>query len=109
MQQLPRDAETRACFVAEEGNLWISEDYQSQESRVLASVSNDTAMLHIYDPGECADMHALVAYMSYPKFIPRDTPIEDISKKYKNLRQDAKSIEFCIVLTNYVLCISMET
>lgn len=96
IQQLPRDAETRACFVAEEGNLWVSEDYQSQESRVLASVSNDSAMLHIYDPGECADMHALVAYKSYPKLIPRDTPIEDISKEYKDLRQEAKKIEFCI-------------
>ena len=29
VQQLPRDAETRACFVSEKGNLWISEDYQS--------------------------------------------------------------------------------
>ena len=34
VQQLPRDAETRACFISEKGNLWISEDYQSQESRV---------------------------------------------------------------------------
>ena len=96
VQQLPRDAETRACFISEKGNLWISEDYQSQESRVLASVANDSAMLHIYDPGECADMHALVAYMSYPHIIPRDTPIAEISKKYKQYRQSAKSIEFCI-------------
>lgn len=29
MQQLPRDKETRAAFVAEKGNLWISEDYMS--------------------------------------------------------------------------------
>ena len=98
VQQLPRDAETRACFVSEEGNLWISEDYQSQESRLLASVANDAAMLHIYDPGECADMHALVAYMSYPHIIPRETPISEISSKYKEYRQSAKSIEFCIVL-----------
>lgn len=53
-------------------------------------------MLHIYDPGECEDMHALVAYMSYPHIIPRDTPISEISKKYKQYRQSAKSIEFCI-------------
>ena len=96
VQQIPREAETRACFVAEKGNLWISEDYQSQESRLLASVANDAAMLHIYDPGECADMHALVAYMSYPNIIPRDTKISDIADKYKSARQNAKSIEFCI-------------
>ena len=95
-QQIPRKAETRACFISEKGNKWISEDFQSQESRVLASVANDAAMLHIYDPGECADMHALVAYMSYPKEIPRDTPISEIPKKYKQYRQAAKSIEFAI-------------
>lgn len=100
VQQIPREAETRACFIAEKGNLWISEDYQSQESRLLASVANDAAMLHIYDPGECADMHALVAYMSYPNIIPRDTKIADIADKYKSARQDAKSIEFCIIPDN---------
>lgn len=26
MQQLPADAETRACFIAEKGNLWVSCD-----------------------------------------------------------------------------------
>ena len=96
MQQLPRDAETRACFVCEKGNRFISEDYQSQESRIIASVANDAAMLHIYDPGECGDMHSLVAYMSYPDQIPRDTKIEDIASLYKPLRQEAKTVEFAI-------------
>ena len=96
MQQLPRDAETRACFVCEKGNRFISEDYQSQESRIIASVANDAAMLHIYDPGECGDMHSLVAYMSYPDQIPRDTKIEDIAGLYKPLRQEAKTVEFAI-------------
>ena len=96
LQQLPRDAETRACFVCEKGNRFISEDYQSQESRIIASVANDAAMLHIYDPGECGDMHSLVAYMSYPDQIPRDTKIEDIAGLFKPLRQEAKTVEFAI-------------
>ena len=95
LQQIPRDSETRACFVCEEGNKFISEDYQSQESRIIASVSEDPAMLHIYEPGQCEDMHALVAYMSYPDKIPRDTKIEDIAVLYKSVRQDAKGVEFC--------------
>ena len=95
VQQLPRDAETRACFVAEPGNLFISEDYQSQESRLLASVTNDSALIDLYING-CGDLHSLTAYMSYPNEIPRDTKIEDIAVKYKSLRQSAKSIEFCI-------------
>lgn len=31
MQQLPHDEETRACFVAEPGNLWVSCDYAAIE------------------------------------------------------------------------------
>ena len=95
VQQLPRDAETRACFVAEPGNLFISEDYQSQESRLLASVTNDPALIDLYLNG-CGDLHSLTAYMSYPNEIPRDIKIEEIAVKYKSLRQSAKSIEFCI-------------
>ena len=41
-------------------------------------------------------MHNLVAYMSYKKQIPRDTPVKDIKKLYPNLRQAAKGIEFAI-------------
>lgn len=95
VQQLPRDAETRACFVSEEGNKFISEDYQSQESRLLASVTNDPALMELYTTG-CGDFHSLTAYISYTNEIPRDTKIEDIAVKYKSLRQAAKSIEFCI-------------
>ena len=96
MQQLPRDKVTRACFVCEKGNRFISEDYQSQESRIIASVANDKAMLHIYEPGECGDMHSLVAYMAYPNIIPRETKIEDIADLYKPVRQEAKTVEFAI-------------
>lgn len=96
LQQIPRDAETRACFISEEGNSWVSVDYQSQESRVLASVAKDSAMLHIYDEGQCGDMHSLVAFMSYPDKIPRDEPIENIKKDFHKLRSEAKGIEFAI-------------
>ena len=95
VQQLPRSAETRACFVAEPGNLFISEDYSAQESRLLASVTNDPALIDLYTNG-CGDLHSLTAYMSFPDIIPRDTKIEDIASLYKEARQEAKSIEFCI-------------
>lgn len=95
VQQLPRDKETRACFVAEKGNLFISEDYMAQESRLLASVTNDPALIDLYTNG-CGDLHSLTAYMSFPDIIPRDTRIEDIKDLYSNLRQEAKPIEFAI-------------
>lgn len=95
MQNLPHDPETRACFTSEEGNAWLSADYQSQESRIIASVSKDEKMIDLFEHG-CGDVHSLVAYMSYPNIIPRDTKVEDIKKLYHNWRQKAKSIEFAI-------------
>lgn len=95
LQNLPNDAETRACFTSESGNAWLSADYQSQESRIIASVSKDEAMIKLFEEG-CGDVHSLVAYMSYVHIIPRDTRIEDIKKLYHQARQDAKGIEFAI-------------
>ena len=95
LQNLPHDKVTRSCFTAEEGNVWISSDYQSQESRLIASVSADKAMIDLFETG-CGDVHSLVAYMSYPNIIPRNTRIEDIKKLYHEQRQDAKGIEFAV-------------
>ena len=95
IQNLPHDPETRACFTSEEGKAWLSADYQSQESRIIASVSKDKAMIDLFEEG-CGDVHSLVAYMSYSNVIPRDTKIEDIKKLYHNERQEAKGIEFAI-------------
>ena len=91
---LPSDAETRACFVAEEGNKWISIDYSGQETYLMASIANDKAIIRELTEGS-GDIHSLTAYMSY-KEIPRDTRISDIKKLYHDLRQDAKGIEFAI-------------
>lgn len=91
---MPSDAETRACFVAEKGNKWISIDYSGQETYLLASIANDEAIIRELTEGS-GDIHSLTAYMSY-KEIPRDTPIKDIKKLYHNLRSEAKGIEFAI-------------
>ena len=91
---LPANAETRACFVAEQGNRWISIDYSGQETYLMASIANDEAIIEELTNGS-GDIHSLTAYMSYSE-IPRDTPIKDIKKLYHNLRQEAKGIEFAI-------------
>lgn len=88
---LPADAQTRACFVAEPGNKWISIDYSGQETYLLASIANDQAIIKELMEGS-GDIHSLTAYMAYQQ-IPRDTPIKDIKKKYHSLRQEAKGIE----------------
>lgn len=93
LQNLPADEITRASFCAEEGNAWISVDYCGEESVLMADMSKDEAMLNVFLKGE--DMHSTVAYMIYPDKIPRETPIKDIKKLYKHLRQEAKGPEFC--------------
>lgn len=93
-QNFPSDVETRACFVSEVDNVWISCDYSGQESRVIADVANDQAMLDLFNK-DCGDIHSLVAKMSYPKIIG-DCPITEIKSKYKHWRQEAKGVEFAI-------------
>ena len=93
MQQLPHDAETRACFIGEPGNKWISADYQGQESCIIASTANDTAMIDLLQSK--GDIHSLVAKMSYPDIIG-DTPVDEVKSKFKFYRQEAKGIEFAI-------------
>lgn len=94
LQNLPADKETRACFVAEKGNLWISADYQGQESRLIASIANDAAMIDLFNNG-CGDVHSLTAKMAYPHIIG-DCPVEEIKDKFKKYRQEAKGVEFAI-------------
>lgn len=91
---LPSDEVTRACFVAERGNRWISIDYSGQETYLMASIADDKAIIKELTEGS-GDIHSLTAYMSYQE-IPRDTPVKDIKKKFHNLRQEAKGIEFAI-------------
>ena len=35
IQQLPHDEQTRSCFVAESGNLWVSCDYSAKQKIIL--------------------------------------------------------------------------
>ena len=90
IQQLPHDAETRACFTAPNGYLWSSCDFSALESRLGADIYNEKSMLEEFLHGS-GDMHSLCAYMDE---IPRDTPIKDIKKKFPHFRSAVKAIEF---------------
>lgn len=93
LQNLPHDALTRSCFISEKGNKWISADYSGQESYLMASMANDEAMLEELTNGS-GDLHSLTAKMVFQQ-IPRDMPLKDIKKNFKELRQEAKGYEFC--------------
>lgn len=90
-QNFPADPETRACFISGEGYTWISCDYSGQESRIIADVTADPALIDLFNNG-CGDVHSLTAKMSYPDVI-KDCPVEEVKSKFKHYRQEAKGIE----------------
>ena len=92
MLNMPADAETRACFIAEEGNKWISIDYSGQESFIMADVANDKEMIRELTYGE-KDLHTLTAKIVFPE-IPKDMSAKEVKKQYHKLRQEAKGYEF---------------
>lgn len=91
MQQLPHDAETRACFVPEPGNLWVSCDYSAIESRLGADIYKEQSMIDEFLHGS-GDMHSLVAKMIFPEL--KDIPVKEIKDKFPHLRSKAKPVEF---------------
>ena len=93
MQNLPSDEETRACFVAEEGNRWGSIDYKGEESFLMASIANDKAMLEELIHGD-KDLHTLTAKIVFSNIIPKDCPTEVVKTKYHDLRKISKGYEF---------------
>ena len=100
-QNFPHDPETRACFISGRGMKWISCDYSGQESRIIADVTDDKALLDLFNVG-CGDVHSLVAKMSFPDIVG-DCPVEEIKKKFSAQRQDAKGVEFAINKTTCFL------
>ena len=90
MQQLPHDAVTRACFVADKGNLWVSCDYAAIESRLGGAIYEEQSIIDEFLYGS-GDMHSLVAKMVFKELA--DVPVKEIKKRYPHLRSAAKPIE----------------
>lgn len=93
LQNIPADEETRACFESEKGNAWISEDFASEESVILANISKDEKMLDIFR--QKGDLHSLVAKMCFPDQL-KDIDVKDIKRLRPDLRKAAKSPEFTL-------------
>ena len=89
---LPKDSLTRSCFIANEGNKWISIDYSGQESFIMADIANDKAMIEELMEGG-GDLHSLTARMVFEE-IPNDFPIPKIKEQFHELRGKAKGYEF---------------
>ena len=89
---LPSDAETRACFIAEPGNRWISIDYSGQESFIMGDIANDKAILNELNNGD-KDLHTLTAKIVFD-YIPKDMTAKEVKTKFHKERQLSKGYEF---------------
>ena len=94
MQQLPHDATTRACFVAEKGNLFCSCDYSAMEARIGADVYNEHKLLDEFLYGS-GDTHAAYAKAVFAKEL-EEVDTKDVKAKRPDLRSKVKSIEFAV-------------
>lgn len=97
MQNLPARGEDgkvcRACFTAEEGNVFVSCDYSAEESRVSADVWNEKSLLDAFEND--IDTHNLYAKMCFPEEL-KDIDVKDVKSLRPDLRQAAKSAEFAV-------------
>jgi DNA polymerase-1 len=81
LQNLPRDARYRACFLAPPGRVLIKCDFSQIELRIAAKLTNERRMLEAYARGE--DLHMRTARLLLGE--------EDVTKE---ARQVAKSANF---------------
>ncbi|ASR77148.1 DNA polymerase I [Mycobacterium phage MyraDee] len=78
-QTLPSgDWMIRRCFLADEGHLISSVDYQAQELRVLAALSGDKTMIQAFKDG--ADLHLMTARAAFGEHITKDDPERKYAK-----------------------------
>lgn len=93
MQNIPNNKETRACFIAEEGNTLIIADYKSQEIVCLTNRSLDPGLLEFFDKG-FEDAHSFNAQKIWPELA--DLSLEEIKENHGDKRQYAKIGSFCL-------------
>lgn len=86
IQQIPREARFRSCFIAPEGRKLVLADYSQIELRVAAQISGDVRMKSAYARGE--DLHRLTASLI------SDIPAEQVTPSQ---RQAAKAVNFGLI------------
>jgi DNA polymerase I-like protein with 3'-5' exonuclease and polymerase domains len=83
LQQIPREAEYRRCFIAREGYRFIKADYSQIELRLAAKAALEERMIEAF--AQRIDLHALTASRLL------DKPLSQVSK---GDRQLAKAVNF---------------
>ena len=96
IQNIPKDDETRACFIPEDGYSLIDVDYTAQEDLVFTEMSREPKLIEFYnDTTTKRDGHSFVAKMCYPEIL-NDIPELEVADKFPKLRSEAKKAKFAI-------------
>jgi DNA polymerase-1 len=82
LQTLPRGPEVRHCVLPEEGHVLYAIDYDGQEARQFASLSNDPAFIQAFLDG--LDVHRYTASLAYG--VPMEDVTDDQRSTAKNTR-----------------------
>ena len=93
IQQLPHDAETRACFTATQGHKVIDCDWSAAEARLAGDIYQDKAIIDMFLKG--LDSHSVYAKAFFPDEL-KDVAVEDVKRQRPDLRQLAKGPEFAL-------------
>ena len=88
----PSDSETRKCFVANPGFKIVACDYNAQEVRTTADITQDKALIESINKD--LDLHCMFARVMYPELA--DLSDDEIKKNHKAERQSAKAPRFTI-------------
>lgn len=98
LQNIPQDEGYRKAFTTTIGNKLVDADYSSQESRILAELSGDEAMISFFNDGHPVhgeDYHSFTATKMFS--LMRNEPELVINKKtHPEERNAAKNISFKI-------------
>lgn len=98
LQNIPADKGYRKAFVAPQGYTLLNDDYSSQESRILAEVSGDEAMISFFNDGHPvhgSDYHSFTGTKMFS--LMRNDPTLIVSKEtHPEERNAAKNISFKI-------------
>lgn len=97
LQNIPNGEEYRHCFYSKD-YIWVNADYSSQESRILADVSNNTTLIDFFNNGHeifGEDMHSFAA-TNMQRVIKKDPNILVTKKSDPKARQTAKALNFAL-------------
>jgi DNA polymerase-1 len=95
LQNLPADAETRACFVAEEGCQFCDCDYHAQEDFIFTELSQEPKLIAFYNDTSERDGHSFVAKICFPEDL-NDIQENEVKSVFPKLRALAKKAKFAI-------------